>query len=770
VLFRASDRGIDQRALARIGSCQTGSSAAHRRAPVGLGRHIRTLNWLAVCCMVAVLPADAATASKRKPVAPSRQHASVAAKPTAKAAPAASSKKQSRADRGKNRHAARASHPAPKAVAKAPDPPTISLTGDLAVLKQAITLARQGKLSEARTTAQPLEPVAQKLVEWVSLRNGDSEAKFDRYQAFISANPTWPGIALMRRRAEGRLWQERRDAATVRGFIAGQPMSPRGRFALARVLMAENNRAAAEREIRAAWRSEELSDETEAAVVEAFGDVLTRSDHITRMDRRIGAKDFGGAMRAARRVGDDAVLVVKACAAANSDDGRKALEAVPTHMRGDLGYTLCRIHYLLRHDGIAAATQLMLAASPEVLQYQDTDEWWRERRTLARKLLDQGDAKTAYQVVRTAALPENQYYRAECHFMAGWIALRFLNDPARAHAHFAHVDDGSSNPIVLARAAYWRGRAHEAAGQVQQMRADYLSAARHSTAYYGQLARARLGLGEIKELRPAPELPHGVSLEIVRAAELLYAVGERDLVLSFVTDLAERSNNAAELAAVARLAARNNDARATLLVGKAALARGLPLDVYAFPDIGVPRFSPIGPHLDRSIVYSIVRTESEFNQRDVSPAKAVGLMQVTPEAGRDTAKRFRVGYDWNRLVNDAVYNTQMGAAELAALLQEYRGSYIMSFAGYNAGRGRVQQWVAQYGDPRDPKVDPIDWVERIPFAETRNYVQRVMENLNVYRVRFGAGRSIASEFDLHAVSADDASAGVRSDATSSFAR
>jgi soluble lytic murein transglycosylase len=212
-----------------------------------------------------------------------------------------------------------------------------------------------------------------------------------------------------------------------------------------------------------------------------------------------------------------------------------------------------------------------------------------------------------------------------------------------------------------------------------------------------------------------------------------------------VTDLAERSDAAAELAALADLAARNGDARAVLLIGKSALARGLPFDVYAFPDIGVPRYSPIGPGLDRSVVYSIVRTESEFNQRDISPAKAVGLMQVTPEAGRDTAKRLGIGYDWNRLVGDPVYNTQMGAGELAALLREYRGSYIMSFAGYNAGRGRVQKWVGQYGDPRDAKVDAIDWVERIPFAETRNYVQRVMENLAVYRVRFGASTPVTAE-------------------------
>jgi soluble lytic murein transglycosylase len=230
----------------------------------------------------------------------------------------------------------------------------------------------------------------------------------------------------------------------------------------------------------------------------------------------------------------------------------------------------------------------------------------------------------------------------------------------------------------------------------------------------------------------------------VRAADMLYAIGERDTVVSFVVDLAEDSHDVAGLAALGELTGRRDHARAMLELGKTTLARGLALDPYAFPTIGIPQHTPIAPDVEQSIIYSVARTESAFDQRDKSAANAVGLMQVTPEAARDTAKRFGVAYSWERMVSDPVYNTQMGAAELSALLREYKGSHIMTFAGYNAGRGRVRDWIKAHGDPRDPHVDPVDWVERIPFSETRNYVQRVMENLLVYRVRFEAGAAVAA--------------------------
>jgi soluble lytic murein transglycosylase len=648
--------------------------------------------------------------------------------------------------------------------ASTPNTDASGLSGDLAAVKNAIDLARKAKTNEATALQKTIgDPAARKLVEWFILRHPEANANLARYAAFIADNPGWPSIGLMRRRAEARLWQERSDAVTVRNFIGDQPTSAKGRLALARVLLAEGDRDGAGSLVRQAWRSDELSEHSEADVLEHFPGLLTREDHRARMDKRIGAKDLAGARRAAQRLGSDELSIVKACAAANADSGLELLNEVAADARNDLGYTLCRIRWMARHDRIDDATRLMVAAAPETMTLQDTDEWWRERRSLARKLLDQGKFEAAYQVVRDAALPANEYYRADFHFMCGWIALRYRNDPATARAYFAHIDDSSANPIVLARANYWRARVAEASGEKDAMRAGYEAAARYPTAYYGQLARARLGLDRI-ELRVAANPADDAALadERVRAAEILYAIGERDVVLYFAADLAEQSTDVSVLVALAELTGRRDDARAMLQIGKLALARGLALDNFAFPTIGIPQHSPIGPQIERSVIYSVARTESAFDQRDKSPANAVGLMQVTPEAGRDTAKRFGVTYDWHRMVSDPVYNTQMGAAELSALLKEYAGSHIMTFAGYNAGRGRVRDWVKLYGDPRNPNVDAIDWVERIPLSETRNYVQRVIENLQVYRARFDSGASVMSKFEQRPASSQEANSALLS--------
>lgn len=456
-------------------------------------------------------------------------------------------------------------------------PALADLPPAFAAVKQAAELIGRGKVVEATVIEKSIvDPTAQKLLEWALLRRGGSELGFQRYDAFIRANPVWPSIPLLRRRAEAALWRERADAATVRSFLGGQPASPIGKLVLARELMGQGDRVAAEREVRSVWRSERLSAELEGEVLSGFPDALTRGDHQTRMDRRIGAKDFGAAMRAAKRIGNDQVAIVKACIAAEakSANGGKLLDAVPTEARNDLGYALCRIHWLMRNDSpgsnihgrvvtpkedIAAAVKLALAASQEDLRQQDTDEWWRERRALARKLLDRGEAKAAYQVTGSA-LPANPYYRAEFHFMAGWIALRYLSDPQTASKHFARIDEGATDPHILARAAYWRGRAAEAAGNITEMHAEYEAAGRYPTAYYGQLARVRLRLGSIA-LRAPPQMADTARSEVLHAASILYAIGAHDLVLNFVSDVADESNDTATITELGELTTKYHDAR-----------------------------------------------------------------------------------------------------------------------------------------------------------------------------------------------------------------
>ena len=276
----------------------------------------------------------------------------------------------------------------------------------------------------------------------------------------------------------------------------------------------------------------------------------------------------------------------------------------------------------------------------------------------------------------------------------------------------------------------------------------YAAAAEHSTSYYGQLARAKLGLPQI-ELRGVPgSRSRGVErLEIVRAVQLLYALDEGDIAIPIFADMGENGDPDAVLG-LGELASRQGDARGMLLAGKAALNRGLPFDFYAYPVSGIPPFKSIGPDVERSIVYAIARQESAFNPSVVSPAHAYGLMQVTPDAGKYVCKKYGASFDLQRLKNEPAYNAALGAAELGGLIEDYRGSYIMTFAAYNAGRGSVRKWIERYGDPRDPKVDAVDWVELIPFSETRNYVQRIMENLQVYRARFGGGSKLQIEADL----------------------
>ncbi len=634
-------------------------------------------------------------------------------------------------------------------------PTTETSDQDVAALKEVLAAARKGRDADADAAERSIrDPVARKLAEWVILRSDNTNPSFARYAAFVRDFPDWPHVPLFRRRAENALWNDGVNNDTVVAFFANhQPTTAKGRYMLARALLAKGDVDGATALVRHAWRWQDCSADVEAKVLDMFGNLLTREDHRVRMQERLYQDDTEAGMRAAQRLGGEQLAIARARVAVikNLNNAKALLDAVPASARGDPGYIFARVQWLRQHDKPEEAAKLILTAPRDAASVIDPDQWWLVRRVMVRELLDKHDTRLAYRVANEAATPQQDNWRVDQHFTAGWIALRFLHDAKTAAAHFARIDDGTDNPVALARGGYWQGRAAEAMGRHAEAKTFYRKAANFTLTYYGQLARARLGLKDLG-LTGAPiftprEREILTNLEVVRAARLLYALNERNLLASIYAELGQSGTDIAGMATLAELAGHNNDPRAMLLIGKFAHSRGLPMDYYAYPAAGLPDYKPIAPPVGPAMVYSIARQESWFNQQVVSSAHAMGLMQVTPEAGRDTAKRFKVTYSRQRLLTDPVYNMQMGAAELSWLYRYY-DSYILTFAGYNAGFGRVKQWIAAYGDPRDPKVDPVDWVERIPLAETRNYVQRIMENMQVYRARFGGSNKLLIEADL----------------------
>src|ERR1041385_5943278 len=389
---------------------------------------------------------------------------------------------------------------------------------DTDALEKVIELVRARKPADAtQIEASISDPVARKLAEWIILRSDNNGASVERYRAFIDANPSWPSQTFLRRRLEAALWDDHRDDATVLSWFENEkPLSAKGRFVLAKALIGRGDRAGAERLLREAWRFDPMSADTEETAMDLFGALLTAGDKKARMDSMLYGSEHEAAMRAAKRVGQVALAKARIAAYRKASNTRALLDAVPPELHNDPGYVFSRIQLLRREEKFHEAAQLMLAAPRDPHRLYNLDEWWIERRLLSRKMIDVGEYRNAYLIARDAALPSRDIYKTEQEFTAGWIALRFLHDPATAAQHFARIGVGSVNPTTLARAGYWQGRAAEAAGRTQEARRAYASAAEQSTSYYGQLARAKLGLPQI-ELNGVPwsrsrgiERPEGV--------------------------------------------------------------------------------------------------------------------------------------------------------------------------------------------------------------------------------------------------------------------
>lgn len=617
---------------------------------------------------------------------------------------------------------------------------------DAAALRQAIEAYRKGDLVEGdAAAANALDALGLTTLQWAALRLQPRAVGHQRLAAFIDANPDWPTGGFLQSRLEDALYTSRAPHDVVRArFAQREPATPTGRMALARAHEAAGDVNAAAALMRKTWREDDLGTWAETVIRKEFGEMLTVEDHRFRSARLFYKGQHAASLRAAALVSKDYEALAKARSAVAQDGAKdgakdaaseKLMAAVPPTMRNDPTFSFARVQMLRRADKLPEAAEILtrMRHAPDLV---DPDAWWNERKMIARRLLDAGQAMLAYAVAAHHGAVSSED-RIDAEFHAGWIALRFAGDAQMGALHFARAHTIARAPISLARTAYWQGRAAEAQGRHGQATEFYKRASEHSSAYYGQLARARLGL-EGQPVRKARKLARGDERSTpVRAVELLDSIGDRELSFRLTMDLARTLDDEAQIAALARIHAQAGNARAALMVGKLASQRGVSIDDAAFPTFGVPDFAPLPGAADQPIVYAIARQESAFQPDAVSHAGAKGLMQMLTSTARVTARRAGVPFDERRLLTDPAFNAQLGSAHLGELLGDFGNSMILTFAAYNAGGPRVRQWIQTYGDPRHPHVDPIDWVERIPFTETRNYVQRVAENLTMYRARFG---------------------------------
>ncbi len=586
----------------------------------------------------------------------------------------------------------------------------------------------QGDAAEAAVT----DPIARAGLDWIALRVGPTPARLD---AFAKAHPDWPVADWMRSVREGWLFSAKpTPAETLATLGDAPPLTPQGRIALARADLALGKRDEALAIVRASWRNGDLDAASETAVLREFGAALTRDDHRARASRLAYSGRPAAAWRAAALAGKDVVALINARnEAARGPLSARASTAVPEALRSDPGYIFAHVQDARRSGRFDEAIGWLKLAPSDPEKLVDPDDWWSERRMVARALIDRGQYEKAYTLCAEAVTASSPA-RVDAAFHAGWIALRFLNDPARAAPRFAAAAEAAETPISIARANYWRGRAAKALGRADNAQGYYSKAAAYPIAYYGQLAARELGADEVTPRRPAAAATGDARAEATRVIEIYLAAGLEDFATPVAYAAAQTWNDGAQLAALADLLNAKASAATNVTYGKLATIRGFPLDAVAFPTFGLPNYQPLPGSAGQAEVLAVARQESEFLPRAASGAGAKGLMQIMPFTAADTARKVGVPYNYARLVSDPSYNLQLGAAFLGQLIAGEGGSLALAAAAYNAGAGRVAQWLNAYGDPRNG-ADPVDWVERIPFDETRDYVMRVLENYGVYQAR-----------------------------------
>lgn len=613
---------------------------------------------------------------------------------------------------------------------------------------RAVEAALRGNWAEARAdAAQARDPVIPRLVAWayVGQKNGGQKnggASFAEIAQFLKDIPSWPARDRILARAEEAMTAGMNPQTVIIWFADRTPQTGIGKVRLGEALIATGAAARGQELIRDAFIESSLEPDQESYLIARHRDLLTEEAWRQRLERLFARNELYVVRRDLARLSPELQRFANARLELrrSAELGEREIAALPAPLREDPGVLWDELEVLREKNDVAAIPGLLTRIPAAEVARWSPAHWWSEISLDARAALKAGFSHEAYAFAAAAALPRDADDYPDAQFLAGWIALRRLGEPRVALTHFQNLVPLATHPISKARAYYWVGRSYEAAGDTAPASAAFREAAAYPAMFYGQLALARLEREPILHLVVTPADADTVRAsydgeEMTAAIRALADLGLEAALREFAVRDVELYPAAGHVRCLAADLVRMGYREVAVRVAKQASYNGTFLPEYSHPILSVPRYTGPGEAPELALVLAIIRQETEFDPDAVSAAGARGIMQVMPESAQRLARLSGVEYRFSELTANPQYAMELGMAELSGDLAEWGGSYVLAAAAYNAGRGNARKWIADIGDPRSPLADPVDWIEQIPFGETRNYVQRVLENTEVYRNR-----------------------------------
>lgn len=608
--------------------------------------------------------------------------------------------------------------------------------------RKAIDYARKNQLTHAHAQAAFVkDPHLNKLLAWLSYQNGGQPDDFETIIRFIKNNPSWPHLPQITTLAEYTLPANTESQNLIHYFANYEPKTLYGKQLYAKALLSLGMKTETARIlVKDVWIHADFSKNSEREFLNKYRRHLSKQDYVARIDRLLWENKVNEAKRLIAYVDKNYQLTFQARIALMQDhySAGSMVGRMPKNMLNDPGFLYARVNWHHRRKNFDNVQYYLKAAPQKLTSYQD--KWWGIKNRLIRELIQKRQYKNAYYFARTHYNPKGTEGYAEAEWLAGWLALQFLRDAKTGYSHFYDMYQNVSYPISKSRAAYWAGRAAEKNKNFKISDNWYTVASSYPSSYYGQLAHVKHYPGMAKPFEDIP-VPNAKDIQLFKKNEL--AIIAKILLDTEHFALAEKFMNAGVTNAptngvatlISQLGLQAKRLSLSVIASKEALKKNLFLARTGFPVLESLPKSLVGS----PVILGIIRQESRFDYQARSPADALGLMQILPSTARKVAHDLRIRYTPARitqlLTQDPAFNVRLGSTYIDQLFKHTDQSYIIAIASYNAGLSNVRRWVSENGDPRDIRAleNAVDWVELIPFSETRNYVQRVLENKQVYQ-------------------------------------